>query len=210
MATKPYLQRVKQDYKVNRTPPSGKDPFALFKRWLAQAKDNPEPNAMCLGTTTEGGFPRVRMVLLKYFDEQGFVFFTNYESKKAEELMKNPFASLLFYWGEVERQVRIEGKVKRTSRKENEEYFKLRPRSAQVAAWASPQSSEIPNHKFIAKRAKELERSFTGEVPCPPFWGGFRLEPLSFEFWQGQPSRLHHRLYFEKRGGSWVSKILAP
>lgn len=210
MASKHYLSRVKAEYVINRTPPSGKDPFSLFKRWLSQAKDNPEPNAMALGTTTEGGFPRIRMVLLKAWDKRGFVFYTNYESKKAEELMKNPFASILFYWGELERQIRIEGKIKQVSRKENEEYFKERPRNAQIAAWASPQSSEIPNYNFLIKRIKELERSFRGEIPCPPFWGGYRLEPLAFEFWQGQPSRLHYRLKFEKRGGTWESKILAP
>lgn len=208
------IRRLKPDYSANPGRIKSGDPFKLFRKWFKEAKksSNPEPNAMALSTSTLRGIPSSRMVLLKSFSEDGFFFFTNYESRKAHEISQNNFASLLFYWGEIERQIRIEGNLFRLSRKENEKYFSMRPRGAQLAAWASSQSSEIGSRKELIARLSAMEKSFPEhkKIPCPPFWGGYRLEPYSFEFWQGKPNRLHERLFFTFTKNGWESSILAP
>lgn len=190
------------------------DPFKLFKKWLSEARksNNPEPNAMSLSTATPRGIPSSRMVLLKVFDRSGFSFFTNYESRKAHEINNNKYASLLFYWGELERQIRIEGQLTRLTRKENEKYFSQRPRGSQLAAWASAQSSPLKSRNELTSRLTSMSEAFPEpkKIPCPPFWGGYKLEPESFEFWQGKPNRLHERLLFTFTKEGWESSILAP
>lgn len=208
------IKRLKPEYMANPGRIRSGDPFKLFKKWLAEAQQskNPEPNAMSLSTSTSRGVPSSRMVLLKSFNQSGFSFFTNYESRKAHEISNNRFACLLFYWGELEKQIRIEGQLIRLSRKENEKYFSQRPRGAQLAAWASAQSSPIRSRKELEKRLASMSEAFPEpkRIPCPPFWGGYRLEPNSFEFWQGKPNRLHERLLFTFTKDGWESSILAP
>ena len=209
-----FVERLKPDYKLNRGRIKGGDPFVLFRKWLSEARLslNPEPNAMVLATASPRGIPSSRMVLLKSFDKRGFSFFTNYESRKAHEIAQNNNAAILFYWGELERQIRIEGKLKRLTRPENEKYFSIRPRGAQLAAWASSQSSVLKNRAELEERLQEMEKAFkkNKKVPCPPFWGGYRLEPLLFEFWSGKPNRLHERILFSLTQDGWQSSLLAP
>jgi pyridoxamine 5'-phosphate oxidase len=188
-------------------------PFAQFGRWLREAVDAqvPEPNAMVVATATEEGRPSARMVLLKAYDERGFVFYTSYEGRKAEELHVSPHAALLFYWGEVERQVRIEGTVEKTSRWETEEYFATRPPESKFSAWASRQSSPIPSRIVLEQKVAELRKLHADAgVPAPPFWGGFRLVPHTFEFWQGRENRLHDRIRYTLQGGVWSIERLSP
>ncbi len=188
------------------------DPFDQFTFWFEQACQcgNPEPNAMALATVSATGVPGVRMVLLKGADRNGFVWYTNYESRKAAELETNPNAALLFYWPELERQVRITGRVSKVSREESEAYFHSRPRGHQIGAWASRQSAVISGREELERNV----RSFNDEepVPLPPFWGGYRLSPDSFEFWQGRANRLHDRLeYIREAGGdAWLRRRLSP
>jgi pyridoxamine 5'-phosphate oxidase len=189
------------------------DPFDLFTRWFAEARGCGIllPEAMTLATAGADGRPAARQVLLKGHDERGFVFYTNYESRKCAELEENPNAALLFHWSVLERQVRIEGTVARTSEEESRTYFATRPRGSQLGAWASEQSSQLANRDDLDSRFKEAENRFAGqEVPLPPFWGGLRLEPISFEFWQGRLNRLHDRLLFERREDAWRSRRLYP
>ena len=191
------------------------DPFQQFARWFVAAEAASAaafPNAMTLATATSEGLPSARMVLLKGFDDQGFVFYTNYDGRKANELEANPHAALLLYWPELGRQIRIEGEVVRTTLAESETYFNSRPRGSQLAALASAQSSIIDNRVALEKRVAELEEEFSGlDVPLPPFWGGYRLAPASFEFWQHQPDRLHDRLrYLRAPNGTWRIVRLAP
>lgn len=189
------------------------NPIEQFKSWMKtsiEAGVN-EPNAMHLSTVTPENRPSSRIVLLKGIDT-GFVFFTNYESKKSRELSANPFASLTFFWPEMERQVRIEGAVEKVSETESDEYFLSRPIESQIGAWTSPQSEEIPDRNFLEKRKAEMENRFTSEeLKRPPHWGGFRLMADNIEFWQGGPARLHDRiLYTLTSDGSWTLKRLAP
>ena len=187
------------------------NPFEQFDVWFADAvaAGLPEPNAMALATTVEGQ-PSVRMVLLKERDVRGFVFFTNYSSRKGRELAANPRAALLFFWPTLQRQIRIEGTVDRISREESAAYFRTRVRGAQVGAWASLQS-EIVTRKELDARVEEIEAEYEGrEVPVPPFWGGFRVTPASFEFWQGRVHRLHDRLRYVPDGAGWRIERLAP
>jgi pyridoxamine 5'-phosphate oxidase len=190
------------------------DPFKQFQQWFdeARAKVSPLPEAMTLATATTDGKPSARLVLLKQVDDRGFVFYTNYRSSKARELDTNPFAALVFYWPQLERQVRIEGKVTRTSAAESDEYFRSRPRDSQVGALASPQSEVIPNRDVLEQRLAELEEEYRDrEVERPEHWGGYRLKPERIEFWKGRPSRLHDRLLYERQAdGAWIIKRLAP
>lgn len=187
------------------------DPIQQFAVWFAQAQANvTEPNAMTLATADASGTPSARIVLLKGFDERGFCFFTNYESRKGRELDANPQAALCIYWQPLERQVRVEGSVERVSREESEAYFRTRPVSAQVGAWASKQSSVIPSRQELEQRDAELTRQFGEHVPLPDFWGGYRVVPKAVEFWQGRPSRLHDRFRYTREGNAWKIGRLSP
>ncbi len=157
---------------------------------------------MVLATATSDGKPSARVVLLKGYDERGFVFFTNYEGRKSLEVLQNPHAALLFYWGELERQVRVEGVVEKTSRQESEEYFKTRPLESRLGAWASRQSSVIPGRSDLDQKVADLKQIYANrEIPLPPFWGGFRVQAQVFEFWQGRENRLHDRIRYSLQGG---------
>jgi pyridoxamine 5'-phosphate oxidase len=191
-----------------------RDPIKQFQLWLdeAIAAKLPLPEAMNLATATPEGRPSSRMVLLKQVDHEGFVFFTNYHSAKAAQLEANPYAALVFYWAPLERQVRIEGKVERTSAEESETYFQTRPRESQIGAWASPQSSVIADREVLEQRARELEEYYRDrEIECPGHWGGYRLRPDRIEFWKGRVGRLHDRILYELLSdGAWTIKRLAP
>ncbi len=189
------------------------NPLRQFGAWFAEARAAGIrlPEAMALATATAEGAPSLRMVLLKGFDDDGFVFYTGYESRKARELEENRRAALLFSWDVLGRQVRIEGPVARTEREESEAYFRTRPRASQLAAWASRQSSPIASRDELEQAVRELERRFVGaDVPLPPAWGGYRLAPASYEFWQHRESRLHDRLRYVPDGGVWRIERLAP
>ena len=191
-----------------------RDPLTLFQRWLAEAvaAGIHLAEAMTLATATPDGKPSARLVLLKQADEHGFVFFTNYRSMKARELDSNPQAALVFYWPQLERQVRVEGKVERTSAEESEAYFKTRPRESQIGALASPQSEVIASREALQQKADELEEFYEGrEVERPEHWGGYRLHAERIEFWKGRPGRLHDRIdYARQADGSWSISRLAP
>jgi pyridoxamine 5'-phosphate oxidase len=191
------------------------DPIEQFRLWLDQAKavDPLEFTAMTLATADGEGRPSARVVLLKGVDERGFVFYTNYESRKGRELLENPRAALVFYWAVLDRQVRVEGTVERTSREESEAYFLSRPPGSRLSAWASPQSRPVPGREELERRVEEAVRRFDGgEVPLPEAWGGFRVRPEEIEFWQGRPSRLHDRLRYVRLSGEpgWRIERLAP
>lgn len=201
----------------NRTPLSetsvARDPIAQFAEWYerACAVVKPLPHAVALATATRGGRPSLRMVLLKGFDARGFVFFTNYRSHKARELEKNARGSLLFYWGSLGRQVRIDGRIVKVPRRESDEYFATRPRGSQLAAWASPQSGVLADRAALEQRFAVAEAKYAGRVPRPPYWGGYRLIPEAIEFWQGREDRLHDRLLYRRaRNGRWLIERLAP
>ena len=190
------------------------DPISQFVRWFDEATSSAvaEPNVMTLATCTNDGRPSARIVLLRGLDERGFAFFTNYESRKARELDKNPWAALVFFWHDLERQVRVEGRVERVSVEESDAYFHGRPRSSRIGAWTSPQSQVIPGREALEARFGDLENRFADEaIPRPPHWGGYRLVPETIEFWQGRPSRLHDRLRYSRRQqGDWLIERLAP
>jgi pyridoxamine 5'-phosphate oxidase len=189
-----------------------RDPFEQFARWFdaARACDLPEPNAMVLATADTSGRPSVRTVLLKQFDANGFVFFTNYDSRKGRELARNPQASLLFLWLELERQVRLEGSIEKASTQESDDYYLSRPVDSRLGAWASPQSEVMADRETIERRFAEAARQHGDDPPRPPYWGGYRLIPDRFEFWQGRASRLHDRVQYRKDRASWVIQRLAP
>ncbi|MCM3880228.1 MAG: pyridoxamine 5'-phosphate oxidase [Vicinamibacterales bacterium] len=193
--------------------PETADPIALFKRWYKEAAASGAllPEAMALATASSAGAPSVRMVLYRGFSRGGFVFFTNYRSPKAADLVANPRAACVFHWPEGERQVRVEGRVEKVPRTESDRYFSSRPRESRLSAWASPQSSEIPDRAFLEREYARLAALFSGKrVPRPPFWGGFRVIPDSIEFWQGQRFRLHDRTFYVKKGRGWKISKLAP
>ena len=190
-----------------------RDPFRQFEKWFAeaQAAKVPEPNAMVLASCTADGRPSTRTVLLKALDGRGFVFYTNYESRKGRELAGNARASLLFPWIAMERQVMVEGTASRVTREESDAYFHSRPRLSQLAAWASNQSSVIGDRALLESAMKALEKQYAGtDVPLPPNWGGFRLVPESVEFWQERRSRLHDRLRYRRDKDGWAIERLAP
>jgi pyridoxamine 5'-phosphate oxidase len=189
------------------------NPFVQFHHWYEEANNAalPEPNAMVLATASAEGRPSARVVLLKAFDERGFVFFTNYEGRKSAEMAANPQAALLFFWAELHRQIRIEGSVERTSKQESEQYFSSRPFESRLSAWASRQSSVIPSRSYLEQKMSDLKDRYKNqEIPLPPFWGGFRLQPQAFEFWQGRENRLHDRIRYLLRGGVWEIERLSP
>lgn len=190
------------------------NPFKQFQTWFSQALQAqlPEPNAMTVATIGSDGKPSARIVLLKDFDENGFVFYTNYDSNKGQQLAKNPWAALVFWWPELERQVRIEGPVEKVSAQESDTYFHSRPIGSQIGAWVSEQSQVISGREVLENRLQELTAKYEGqEVPRPPHWGGYRVTPKEIEFWQGRPSRLHDRLIYKLLDNSnWSIQRLSP
>jgi len=190
-----------------------RDPTEQFRRWFGAALDAGlhEPNAMTVATATPEGRPSARVVLLKGFDGRGFVFYTNYEGRKGRELEENNRAALLFYWGELERQVRIEGTVSRVPKAESDAYYASRPRGSRLGAWASEQSRTVEGRGVLEDRIGDLEAEYEGrEVPRPPFWGGYRVEPEVVEFWQGRENRLHDRIVYRREDGGWKIERLQP
>jgi len=209
------LATLRRDY---RTRPFNRsdlatDPVVQFQQWFTEALDASvlDPNAMSIATVDAAGQPSSRTVLLKYFDANGFVFYTNLDSRKAQEIGANPKVALLFYWAEVSRQVRITGQATRTSAAENLRYFLTRPRDSQIGAWVSEQSRVIEGRKILEARFAELRAKFTaGEVPLPAFWGGYRVVPEAIEFWQARDNRLHDRFLYSRSGSGWTIARLAP
>jgi pyridoxamine 5'-phosphate oxidase len=189
-------------------------PLTQFQRWYeeAVAANVIEPNAMTLATATRDGVPSARTILLKGFDERGFIFYTNYESQKGKELAENPNAALVFYWATFERQIRITGVINKISPEESESYFKSRPMGAQLGAWVSLQSQVIPNREVLEERLTELmnELADTENIPMPPYWGGYCLAPREIEFWQGRINRLHDRFRYTRLNGDWKIERLSP
>ena len=189
------------------------DPITEFARWFEEAvkAEVQEPNAMTLASVGPDGAPSARIVLLKGFDERGFVFFTDYRSQKGIELKQNPRAALVLYWPELERQVRITGAAALIERRESEAYFRTRPRGSRISAWVSHQSQVIAGRKVLEERVPELERKYPGDdVPLPPYWGGLRLAPATIEFWQGRTSRLHDRIRYTRSADTWRIERLSP
>jgi pyridoxamine 5'-phosphate oxidase len=189
------------------------DPLRQFQHWFDQALNAGliEPNAMTLATATPDGKPSARMVLLKGVNAGGFVFFTNYESRKGLELTANPWAALVFYWPELERQVRIEGRVERVAPEESDAYFVSRPNGNRIGAWASRQSAVISSRAELEQRVAELEARYADrDIPRPPYWGGFRVIPDMIEFWQGRPNRMHDRLRYRRANDGWIIERLSP
>ena len=189
------------------------NPIQQFRLWFDEAIEAgiPETDAMTLATATSGGNPSARIVLLKSFDERGFVFYTNYQSRKAKELAENPRVSLLFYWMQIKRQVRVEGVVEKVSAEESDRYFNSRPLGSRIGAWASEQSRPVQNREQLEKSFEAYRAKFGEQVPRPPHWGGYRVKPSRIEFWQGRDNRLHDRLRFTLQDdGSWLIERLAP
>jgi pyridoxamine 5'-phosphate oxidase len=207
---------LRQEYTLQglREQELDQDPLVQFRYWFDAALQAglPEPNAMHLCTLGEHNRPRGRIVLLKELDEQGFVFYTNYHSRKGRELALHSFASLTFFWVELERQVRVEGRIEKVSPQESDDYFAVRPRGSQIGAWVSHQSERLPTREILEEKQKEYEKQFADRpVPRPPHWGGYRLTPDRMEFWQGRPSRLHDRIeYAFDASGTWSMARLSP
>ncbi|MES2635468.1 MAG: pyridoxamine 5'-phosphate oxidase [Pseudomonadota bacterium] len=191
---------------------SNADPLMQFDHWLKEAISGqlPEPNAMTVATVASDLRPSTRVVLIKGYDARGIVWYTNYDSRKGQELGGNPWAALQFHWVELERVVRIEGRVEKTSAQESDEYFASRPLDSRIGAWASPQSQVIPNRTVLVTNAAKFGAQFMLNPPRPPHWGGYRLVPDQWQFWQGRKSRLHDRLRYSLRDGEWVRERLAP
>ena len=212
------LAEIRREYSLGglRRADLEANPFAQFKKWFAQAeaalsKNQLDVNAMTLATADKHGKPSARIVLLKNLDERGFIFFTNYGSRKGRELTENPNAALTFFWAELERQVCVAGSVTQLPAAESEKYFQSRPRNSQIGAWASSQSAVVPDRAALEKPWRELEQKFPSAVPRPPNWGGFILSPARIEFWQGRPSRLHDRLQYSRQAdGAWKIERLSP
>ena len=207
-------KRINYHFDKLHTETLDKDPFQQFREWFQVVLDSDifEPNAMALATADQAGKPSMRMVLLKSFDEDGFVFFTNYESRKGRDLSKNKSVALLFWWEFMQRQVRIEGRVEKISAAESDAYFSTRPRDSQISAWASSQSHPLDDRQVLEQKVADLKRRFEGKtVVRPEYWGGYRITPDVFEFWQGRTNRLHDRFRYEKRNrGQWHIQRLYP
>ncbi|HSQ55801.1 MAG TPA: pyridoxamine 5'-phosphate oxidase [Gemmata sp.] len=213
----PALAHLRQEYSAGglSEAEAGMDPFALFRTWFDQAfaAGLHEPNAMALATATTDGIPSVRLVLLKMLDDRGFTFFTNYDSRKAREMAANPRVALVFPWHALERQVQIEGTIEVVTPKESDAYYVTRPLGSRLGAWASAQSAVIPDRDFLERQHAALMAKYSdGNVPRPPNWGGYRVLPAIFEFWQGRPSRLHDRIRFTKLSSPpfWRRERLSP
>lgn len=210
------IQNLREEYSAATLSEKdvAKNPIKQFEKWFKQALDvdTNEANAMTLATATTDGRPSARIVLLKGFDERGFVFYTNYLSRKGRELAKNPLANLVFFWPSLERQIRIEGTVEKVSREESERYFYTRPKGSQVGAVVSPQSQEIDGREMLEKKWADLEKVYADEdVPKPAHWGGYIVKPRLIEFWQGRPSRLHDRIVYKRADkNDWKIVRLAP
>lgn len=209
------LNRLRKEYALAglSEAEAAPEPFAQFGHWFGQALNASlrEPNAMTVATATREGVPSARIVLLKHWDEQGFVFYTNYESQKGRELAENPIAALAFYWPDLERQVRIVGAVARVTTEESDRYFQSRPLGSRLGALVSHQSTVIPDRTHLETRLLELETEYQeNPPPLPDYWGGYRVVPQQFEFWQGRPNRLHDRLRYRLDGGAWVIERLSP
>lgn len=209
------LASIRRDYILKELSESDidPDPVSQFRKWLNEAIEAcvNEPTAMTLATSTKDGHPSARIVLLKKVTSNGFIFFTNYNSKKGRQILENPFAALVFYWAELERQVRIEGSLSKLSGQESDEYFYSRPIGSRIGAWASPQSEAIPGRAFLDEMVLKYQKQFqSGNIERPGHWGGFCLEPEVIEFWQGRASRLHDRIQFTKSDGKWKIERLAP
>lgn len=211
-----YINVLRTDYSRNELDEKliSSDPFIQFQCWLEEAiaLKVPEPSAMLLSTASLDGRPSSRVMLLKGFDEQGFCFYTNYESHKGQQMLSNPWVSLNFFWPALEKQIRIEGTVTKIAERESEEYFNSRPRESKIGAWSSKQSAEIKNREELSKKVEEMTALFKDkEVPRPPYWGGFCVLPIQFEFWQGGLSRLHDRIvYTLQEDGKWETKRISP
>jgi pyridoxamine 5'-phosphate oxidase len=215
MSHKKHIAELRREYARARLNDEdvARDPIAQFARWFQEALNSgfTEPNAMTLATADAAGRPSARIVLLKDYDERGFTFFSNYDSRKGEELVANPHAALLFHWVELERQVRIEGRVERVAPAESDEYYRTRPLGARLGAWASPQSRVLARREELEARLAELGSRYGEDPPRPPHWGGYRLAPDLLEFWQGRPNRLHDRVRYARQGSAiWRIERLAP
>jgi pyridoxamine 5'-phosphate oxidase len=212
----PLAADIRKEYKLQSLSEESvaKDPLEQFRKWWEEALESQidEVNAMTLATSSSDGIPAARIVLLKGYDKKGFVFYTNYESYKAKQLDENPRASLVFFWKELERQIRITGVVEKTGSSESDAYFESRPSGSRIGAWASPQSRVIPDRGWLENREQELKiRYQKQEIPRPSQWGGYRVRPITIEFWQGRPNRLHDRLQYSlQENGGWTIERLAP
>lgn len=211
------MSDIRQEYSENplNEEDASVDPFLQFAWWFMEAKDSGlfyEPNAMTLATVDKEGRPSARIVLLKEFDPHGFVFYTNYQSRKGHEIAHNPYASLVLWWDRLNRQVRVEGRIEKVADEISDEYFQMRPRASQLGSWASAQSQMLYNRSELEARYAELETRYKDKpIPRPPHWGGYRLLPDEFEFWQGRQNRLHDRLsYHLLPNGTWSMKRLSP
>lgn len=209
------IEQMRRDYAREELSESAvsENPVDQFMVWFEQAlsADLLDPNAMILSTATKGGIPSSRVVLLKGVDEEGFRFYTNYSSRKGQELKENPWVALCFYWPRLERQVRIEGKVRQLSREDSANYFHQRPRLSQLGAWASNQSSKVESREVLEAQFEKVKKRYKGEeVPLPDFWGGYIVQPRRIEFWQGRKGRLHDRICYEKEEGDWIRFRLSP
>ena len=191
----------------------GSDPFLFFDEWLTEAIQSEcnEPTAMTLATSTFDGKPSARIVLLKETGNQGFTFYTNYDSRKGSQILQNPYGALLFFWPELQREIRIEGAIKKTNEEKSDKYFKSRPTKSQISAWASPQSKIIPSRKYLESLKSDFQEEFSRKIIArPPNWGGYVLIPSLFEFWQGRPNRLHDRIQYTLQNNEWIIERLAP
>jgi pyridoxamine 5'-phosphate oxidase len=215
MIDKIIIQDLRKNYKLKSLDQKDvlENPYEQFSLWFEEAMSSqlPEPNAMILATATKDGKPSVRTLLLKGFDEKGFIFYTNYESRKGRELAENNKASILFFWPELERQIRLEGTVNKISQQESKRYFDTRPYKSRIGAWASNQSKVIENRFFIVKKfLKYFIKFHSKDIPLPPYWGGYILTPVVFEYWQGRTNRLHDRVRYYYTDGKWKIERLSP